>query len=555
MTVSTLRVYLPNDPLLVRLLEAAHRASVSKKVILDKLGFEKTYSDLLGDIVQTRDALSLSLPPWVPSEVGPTPEKDVHVGIISQSAYEFLVAFFAVRAAGGAQGFCLKKVITYFKRQNEQIAAYIRKQPESLPLRLLPISSNARGIPSSQLVVDNSISVNPAGPGMIMFTSGTTGRPKGVILPRVLFSEVKGSGNDQVALNHRPCHWIGGARTSVDAILTGKTLVNIGEKRAESRAQAVIEVLQEYRITDAVFTPALLRWMKQIMLKGGNPTPAHIRAERGNPFRHLSSIKCAAGICEPSTISFLTSLTGLRFETIYGATELGGLITVGHSEVKGSIGKPLPDIDIKLSEGDRGEIRVKSARMFIGYIGDKAATKAVFDEHGYYKTNDLAEYRNGEYIFCGRENTDFVLFRNYGFSSMLVENSILDLDYIAEACVVAVPDHASRQLCGVVARMTPDVVAAGRQIDLSKIRTDLSNRNVPLYMLPVVLKTLSEGEPLPRNVSAKPMKRDILARYFGSVGGIPPTSLPTGVERFDLPKTGNSCIQPWDWCGMQSASV
>ena len=42
----------------------------------------------------------------------------------------------------------------------------------------------------------------------------------------------------------------------------------------------------------------------------------------------------------------------------------------------------------------------------IRYIGDEEATKAVFDEHGYYKTNDLAEYRNGEYIFCGRENTD-----------------------------------------------------------------------------------------------------------------------------------------------------
>lgn len=138
---------------------------------------------------------------------------------------------------------------------------------------------------------------------------------------------------------------------------------------------------------------------------------------------------------------------------------------------------------------------------------------------------------------------------------MLVENSILDLDYVAEACVVAVPDHASRQLCGVVARLTPDVVASGRRIDLTEIRTDLSNRNVPLYMLPVVLKTLKEGEPLPRNVSAKPMKRDILARYFDSVGGIPPSSLPIGVERFDLPKTGNSRIQPWDWCGMQSASV
>lgn len=48
----------------------------------------------------------------------------------------------------------------------------------------------------------------------------------------------------------------------------------------------------------------------------------------------------------------------------------------------------------------------------IRYIGDEEATQAVFDEHGYYKTNDLAEYKNGEYIFCGRENTDCEFYSN-----------------------------------------------------------------------------------------------------------------------------------------------
>lgn len=101
MTVSTPTVRFPNDPLLARLLETARRTPSSKKIILDKLGFEKTYPNLLGDIVQTRDALSRSLPPWVPTEAGPAQEKHVHIGIFAQSAYEFLVAFFAVRAAGG----------------------------------------------------------------------------------------------------------------------------------------------------------------------------------------------------------------------------------------------------------------------------------------------------------------------------------------------------------------------------------------------------------------------------------------------------------------------
>lgn len=94
-------IHFPNDPVLARLIDAARQTSASKKIIYDELGFEKSYSDLLGDIVQLREALFAHFPSWVVSSSGRVEELNTYVTVSSRSGYEFLVAFFAIRAAGG----------------------------------------------------------------------------------------------------------------------------------------------------------------------------------------------------------------------------------------------------------------------------------------------------------------------------------------------------------------------------------------------------------------------------------------------------------------------
>lgn len=85
---------------------------------------------------------------------------------------------------------------------------------------------------------------------------------------------------------------------------------------------------------------------------------------------------------------------------------------------------------MKLSEGDYGELCVKSPEMFTqyvchvkvlplmntnnaalnSYLGDNNATQAAFDDEGYFKTGDLGKFEDGEYIFAGRANTDCELY-------------------------------------------------------------------------------------------------------------------------------------------------
>lgn len=101
MTMALRGIQFPNDPLLVKLLQAACQTPSTKIIIFDDLGFERTYSDLLGDIIQTRNSLIPRLRLWGSCRTSHFQQEDSFVAILSRGGYEFLVAFFAIRAAGG----------------------------------------------------------------------------------------------------------------------------------------------------------------------------------------------------------------------------------------------------------------------------------------------------------------------------------------------------------------------------------------------------------------------------------------------------------------------
>lgn len=76
-----------------------------------------------------------------------------------------------------------------------------------------------------------AIRADKAGPGMALFTSGTIRRPKGVVLPRICFAELRCVEQGKVVLNHLLGHWKGRARNLIEPVVTGGILVRIGRKR------------------------------------------------------------------------------------------------------------------------------------------------------------------------------------------------------------------------------------------------------------------------------------------------------------------------------------
>lgn len=92
----------PNDPVLVRLLQAAKRISGTEVIFSGFSGFEKTYPEILSDVLKTRDQFKSLFPASNFDERGLLRDEHVFVTALTRTGYEFVVAFFAVRALGGA---------------------------------------------------------------------------------------------------------------------------------------------------------------------------------------------------------------------------------------------------------------------------------------------------------------------------------------------------------------------------------------------------------------------------------------------------------------------
>lgn len=132
-----------------------------------------------------------------------------------------------------------------------------------------------------------------------------------------------------------------------------------------------------------------------------------------------------------------------------------------------------------------------------------------------------------------------------------LEHALEAIPYLSEGYVVAVPDHEANQLCGALVRVQKDNEAS-EKITLTKIRSDLSDQH-PTYMLPVLLRVLQDGEEVPLTVSQKPIRNEIVKKYF-LVGDYWSVEKPTpGVECGDNEPEGREHIgAAWDWAGLQS---
>lgn len=215
----------------------------------------------------------------------------------------------------------------------EKIRAYVNEHEDSGSLALLPVLCTGEPIEIIDVGIDDTLQMAPEGPGMIMFTSGTTGLPKGAVLPRRCFAStsVQVDEPNSTAINYRPCHWLGGAESLIEPMLTGMKLYAIGEK---ADAEAVLETFKKHRITCASFSPTLLRQIKDLLTDENAQVPKEEQQECSSYFRGLSIIRCIAGMPELSTIKFWTGMTGLPFENVYGTTELGGAVTRAISKIK-----------------------------------------------------------------------------------------------------------------------------------------------------------------------------------------------------------------------------
>jgi len=279
--------------------------------------------------------------------------------------------------------------------------------------------------------------------GALVYTSGTTGRPRGAMLTRgnlqanqdqSLAGRFKVSGDDVVLLvlplSHIYALNVGlGACTRV-----GATIVLM--ERFDPTTS--LDVIAEHRVSIVLGAPPMyVAWVN---------TP-------GIETRDLSSLRLAVSGAAPLPVSVLDrfrDVTGITIEEGYGLTEASPSVasnSMAPVARPGSVGFALPDIELRLVDengrdvalGDPGELLVRGPNVFQGYWNDEAATAEALDGDGWLHTGDVGTRDEDGYLYLVDRLKDLILVSGFNVYPREVERVLDQHEAVDECAVVGVP--------------------------------------------------------------------------------------------------------------------
>jgi long-chain acyl-CoA synthetase len=275
---------------------------------------------------------------------------------------------------------------------------------------------------------------------LLLFTSGTSGRPKGAMLShRALIANIRQCGllepapvaPDDVVLVVLPLFHVYGLGVLGQVTEAGATAVLVDRFDVEATS-ALVSAEHVTNIPGA--PPMYVAWSRRPAL-----------AEQLRGVRVLAS--GAAPL--PVTVSdAIRSATGLVVHEGYGLTETAPVVTttMASASVKpGSVGRPVPGVQVRLvdedgddvADGDPGEIVVRGANLFSGYWPDGADGP---DETGWYATGDVAYADDDGDLFLVDRRKELVLVSGFNVYPREIEDVLAEHPDIAESAVIAVPD-------------------------------------------------------------------------------------------------------------------
>ncbi|OJJ85466.1 uncharacterized protein ASPGLDRAFT_168610 [Aspergillus glaucus CBS 516.65] len=521
---------IPNEAFFVNILNRAK--STPWPIINDTtLGINVGYTQLLTDVLSTRDALRESIPDSLFDEQGLLLESRSYIGLHTTPNYEFYVAALAILALGGA-------IIAPLRPEfdPESISRMLQKFQASavvLGAQQLPLTA---GIKASAASRDHALGIVPVKikqpapadlaalnlsikedqvipehrPSLLVHTSGTATSPKSVVQTRRLINLKfpPTSPNDRL-LVYETMNWISAHVNLLVRIVTASQC----DILPTYPGPAVIwEHLRQNRITS--FAGVAHTWgeMGKYFLEHLDKLPAGEREEYVRGAQAIQRPFLASASPPAWLLPFWKKTFDRDIQIGYVATELGVismLTTPGTDHIKRCLGKPLPGITVKLANGDHGEIRIKTPYIFSHYLDNPAATKAAFDEEGFFKTGDAAHREGDQYVFDGRLGTDFLELDTGMVSMVNLDLQLVSKPYLSEA--YGIPLEGASKL-GMLVRFNKSSDKTEDALS-ERLRTDVAAIIAP-HTAPTVIRVLRDGETAPKTSNRKIWRRKVNHPFF-----------------------------------------
>ena len=302
---------------------------------------------------------------------------------------------------------------------------------------------------------------------ILMYTAGTTGRPKGVPLKHsgfvsYILDSVDPADPDieEKNLLTVPLYHIAGIQAMLAAVYGGRTLVLM----SQFEVKEWLESVQTERANRAMLVPTMLKWIID--------DPEFSKYD-------LSSLKVITYGAAPMPYEVIKRaielLPSARFINAFGQTETASTITFlgpedhiieGSEEERekklkrltSSIGKPLPDVQVQIVDpegnempiGEVGEIMAKGPRIMAGYWKDEEKTAQVMTADGWLRTGDTGYMDEEGYIYLAGRADDLIIRGGENISPKEVEDALYSHPKIEDAAVIGIPDPEWGQECRAV---------------------------------------------------------------------------------------------------------
>jgi acyl-CoA synthetase (AMP-forming)/AMP-acid ligase II len=292
---------------------------------------------------------------------------------------------------------------------------------------------------------------------ILLFTSGTTGRPKAVPLRHDAFvvyalDNVEPANPDIEERNILtvPLYHVAGIQSMFPAIYGGRTLVMM----RQFELKEWMETVEREKVTRAMLVPTMLKWIVdspdfrkydlsslRVITYGAAPMPFDVIKKA---IELMPQVQFINGYGQTESASTLTML-GPEDHSIKGTEEEK---QTKWKRLQCSIGKPLSDVEIRIvDEEDKGlpphtvgEIHARGPRIMTGYWGDEQKTAQTITKDGWLRTGDMGYLDEDGYVYLTGRADDLIIRAGENIAPEEVEEVLCCYHKIAEACVIPVPD-------------------------------------------------------------------------------------------------------------------